>query len=150
MPWFIAGPAIGLLVVLLYALVNRRLGVSGAYRQVRFLVLGQPITETWRVWFFGGLIAGSLLAAILRGGPVFTLGYGNLAAVLPLALLAPTLLTAGVLIGFGSRWAEGCTSGHGLTGVASRSRGSLVSAMTFWLTALAVTLSLHALTGGVL
>jgi len=80
--------------------------VSGAYRQVRFLVLGQAITETWRVCFFGGLIAGSLLAAILRGGPNFTLGYGNLAAVLPLALLVPTLFAGGILIGFGSRWAE--------------------------------------------
>jgi uncharacterized membrane protein YedE/YeeE len=62
--------------------------------------------------------------------------------------LVVTLFVGGVLIGFGARWAGACTSGHGLTGCATRSRGSLVAVVTFMVTAVAVTFLLHLLTGG--
>ena len=69
---------------------------------------------------------------------------------LSLPALIATLFAGGVLIGFGARWAGACTSGHGLTGCATLSRGSLIAVMTFMVTAVAVTLLLHVLTGGAL
>jgi uncharacterized membrane protein YedE/YeeE len=64
--------------------------------------------------------------------------------------LVATLFAGGLLIGFGARWAGACTSGHGLTGCATRSRGSVVAVATFVATAVLITLLLHLLTGGAL
>lgn len=149
-PWYVVGPVLGLLVVLLYALTNKRLGVSGSYTQVRQLVLGRPVAEPWRVWFFAGIVAGSALVAVLRGGPVVSFEYGRLGEITPLAALVPVLLAGGALIGYGARWAEGCTSGHGISGFASRSPASWAASVTFWLTALGVTFALNFLSGGAL
>ena len=149
-PWFIAGPLIGLLVVALYAVANQRLGVTGSYLQVATFLRDRTRAEMWRVWFFVGLFAGALLATVLRGGPSFGLGYGALGLALPLVVLVPVLFLAGVLMGYGARWAGGCTSGHGLSGTASLSPASLVAAATFFATAVLVTFLLHILTGGIL
>jgi uncharacterized protein len=54
----------------------------------------------------------------------------------------------GVALGYGSRWAGGCTSGHGMSGCAAGSPDSLVMTATFFSVAVLVTLALHALTGG--
>lgn len=149
-PWYIAGPLIGLLIVALYALANQRLGVSGSYLQVVTFVRNRRLAETWRVWFFVGLAGGALAATLLQGGPSVGLGYGLLARVVPLVALVPLLFGAGVLMGYGARWAGGCTSGHGLSGTASLSPASLAAAGTFFATAVGLTLLLHMLTGGAL
>ena len=148
--WYVIGPLMGLLVVLVYALLNKRLGVSGSYTQIRMLLLGRSIAEPWRVWFFVGIAGGAALTAVLRGGSPVSLEYGALGRILPLGAIIPVLFGAGALIGFGTRWAEGCTSGHGLAGVPSRSPASFVAAMTFFATAVAVTFVVHIVTGGVL
>src|SRR5690349_2437932 len=62
LPWWAAGPAIGLCVVAMYGLVNAKLGVSGGWLQLMFLGTGSRVTEAWRIWFNGGLVAGALLA----------------------------------------------------------------------------------------
>lgn len=149
-PWYVVGPLMGLCVVVLYALANRRLGVSGAYLQVVALLGGRPVAQMWRVWFFVGLGAGALLAAMLRGGPTLTMGYGALGLLLPLALLIPLLFVAGLWIGYGSRWAGGCTSGHGIGGTSALAPESWVATATFCATAVVVTLLLHWVSGGVL
>jgi uncharacterized membrane protein YedE/YeeE len=140
----------GLCVVALYALVNQRLGVTSAYVGVLTAVRNRPAAEMWRVWFFVGLFGGALFASLLRGGPDWNLGYGALGALVPLALLIPILFISGVLVGFGGRWGGGCTAGHGLSGSASLSPGSIVATITFMATAILVTLGLHVLTGGLL
>jgi uncharacterized membrane protein YedE/YeeE len=150
LPWYVSGPLIGLLVVGLYAVANQRLGVSGTYLQVANFFRDRPSAEMWRVWFFVGMLCGSFVAGLLQGGPTLSLAYGALGAVLPLALLAPVLFLGGVLIGFGARWAGGCTSGHAIAGTSSRSPASWAAALTFFVTAVAVTLIIHALTGGAL
>jgi len=149
-PWFVAGPLIGLLVVGLYAVMNKPLGASGAYVNVATLVRHRSKAEMWRVWYFVGLLAGALLAALLRGGPVLNVGYGALGRTTTLPLLIPILFLGGSFMGFGARWAGGCTSGHGLCGTAVRSPGSVVATVTFMLTAIGVTALLHILTGGTL
>ncbi len=149
-PWFIAGPLIGLLIVALYALANQRLGVSSSYLQVVNVVGRRRGVEIWKVWYFGGLIAGAVLAALLRGGPVLGVEYGVLGRALPLVALIPLLFLGGMCMGYGARWAGGCTSGHGLSGTSSRSPASIVAVTAFMVTGIVITVILHIITGGIL
>lgn len=148
LPWFIGGPLIGLLVVALYAIANQQLGVSGSYIQVVTFLRDRSQAEMWRVWFFVGLLLGAILAAVLRGGFRLSLEYGVLGLAVPLVVLIPVLFLAGVLMGYGARWGGGCTSGHGISGTSSLSPASIAAAVTFFATAVAVTMLLHLLTGG--
>ena len=149
-PWFVAGPLLGLLVVGLYAVANKPIRSLPAYIQTLSLAREGRAAEPWRVWFFGGMFAGGALAGLLRGGPSYGLGYGDLAVELPLPVLALVLLAGGTLMGYGARWAGGCTTGHGLCGSSVLSPGSLVATATFFSAAIVVTLVLHAVTGGAL
>ena len=149
-PWFIVGPLLGLLVVGLYAVANKPLGASGAYVQTLTFFRLRPTAEIWRVWYFGGIIAGAALAALLRGGPSFGFGYGALGLAVPPAILIAMLFAGGVLMGYGARWAGGCTSGHGLCGASALSPASLAATVAFMASAIGVTALLHTLTGGVL
>ena len=146
--WFIAGPIIGLLVVTLYAVANKHLGVTTSYLQVMTFVRSPRMAEMWRVWFFGGLVAGALLAALLRGGPSPNLSYGVLGNLLPIAVIIPVLFVGGLFMGFGARWGGGCTSGHGIAGSAILSRGVMVGIATIMATAIGLTLIVHLVTGG--
>jgi uncharacterized membrane protein YedE/YeeE len=82
------------------------------------------------------------------GPPVVVHGYGRLSELLGPALLVPVLFLVGVALGYGSRWAGGCTSGHGMSGCAAGSPDSLAMTATFFSVAVLVTRVLHALTGG--
>ena len=151
LPWFIAGPMIGLCVVALYALTNQRMGVTGSYAAIGSALLGRATGHSsWRIWFFAGLALGAAVVGLVRGGPALGLGYGALGLALPIAVLAPVLFVGGVLIGFGARWAGGCTSGHGISGTSALSPASLVATGTFMATAVIVTLAVHLATGGAL
>ena len=127
----IGGALIGLAAVLLLALNGRIAGVSG--------ILGGLITSTsrgerfWCLAFIFGLIAGAGLYVLARGGLPLELQAGRL-----------TLLFAGLLVGVGTRLGSGCTSGHGVCGLARRSPRSLVATMIFMVTAaLTVFLTRH-------
>lgn len=147
LPWYIVGPLMGLVIVGLYASTNKHFGITGSYVQMVSLAKGLPV-EAWRLWLLGGTLAGATLVAILGESPQAGLRYGALGELLPLGALVGVLFSGGLLIGFGARWAGGCTSGHGLSGCATRSPGSLVAIMTFMVTAVGVTLLMHMLTGG--
>ena len=146
LPWWVAGPGIGLCVVALYALANVKLGVSGGWLQLVLLAQRRRVTEAWRLWFTGGVVAGAVLAALL--GTAHVSGYGRLSEVLPAPALAGVLLVVGLLIGYGARWAGGCTSGHGISGCSAGSPESLAATATFFGVAIAVTVAVHLLTGG--
>jgi uncharacterized membrane protein YedE/YeeE len=149
LPWWVAGPPIGLCVVAMYGLFNLKLGVSGGWLQLLFLARGEPVTERWRLWFNGGLVAGAVLAGVLGPG-VRVHGYGALSDVVAPDLLLPLLLVVGLAMGYGARWAGGCTSGHGISGCSAGSPDSLAATTTFFSVAVLVTLLLHAVTGGAL
>lgn len=99
-------------------------------------------SERFRPLFLLGMVIGPLAFVFLEGkltlslslGQSFDARYGGFGVAPMLVLLA-----SGVLIGFGTRWAGGCTSGHGISGFARGERGSLLSTAAFWSTALAVT-----------
>ena len=117
----IGGALIGLAAVLLLALNGRIAGISG--------ILGGLITSTgrgdrfWRCAFIFGLLAGAGLYALTSGLP------------LQLQARGPTLLVAGLLVGVGTRLGSGCTSGHGVCGLARRSPRSLLATMVFMVAA---------------
>jgi len=114
------GVLIGLAALLLYATLGRIAGVSG----IAFGVLPAAGAErAWRLLFLGGLVAGGWLA---------TLAYRALpeAAAIAAHPLAVALV-AGLLVGFGTRLGNGCTSGHGVCGLARLSPRSLVSVIVF-------------------
>ena len=97
LPWWVAGPGVGLCVVALYGLINARLGVSGAWLATIAPVEGwRP--EPWRRTFLLALAGGCVLAALL-GPPVVVHGYGRLSEVLPPVALIPVLLLVGVALG---------------------------------------------------
>jgi uncharacterized membrane protein YedE/YeeE len=150
LPWFVAGPLIGLLIVGLYAVQNKPLGATSGYTNVIALLSRRPRVEMWRVWYFVGILAGALLAAMLQGDFSFNLSYGALGRVVSMPVLIPLLFLGGILMGYGARWAGGCTSGHGLCGTSVRSPGSFVATITFMLTAIGVTFLVHFVTGGIL
>jgi uncharacterized protein len=148
LPWWVAGPGVGLCVVAMYGLANRRLGVSGGWLQALNVAAGRrDVSESWRLVFNGGLVLGAIAAAALGAGRSAP-GYGALGAALSGPVLVAVLLLAGLMIGYGARWAGGCTSGHGISGCSVGSPDSLAATTTFFGVAVAVTLVIHALSGG--
>jgi uncharacterized membrane protein YedE/YeeE len=140
LPWFVAGPALGLCVVACRLLLNGRLGVTGGYSELIGKLRARSLSWDWRGWFLIGVILGGTLFAVLAGGPDFH-GYGWLTHALrgsARVWVAPILLLCGVLIGYGAKLAGGCTSGNGLSGTAMLSRASLAATATFFGTAIAV------------
>jgi uncharacterized membrane protein YedE/YeeE len=138
LPWYVGGPLLGLVIVAMYAIWNEPLGVSSLYVHVARLARRRADTDRLRVWLFGGIVAGGLVGALLQGGLRVTTDYGALGVALPLVLLVPFLFVGGVLIGYGVRWAGGCTSGHGLAGSSVFSVASFAATATFMTTAIAV------------
>jgi len=97
---------------------GRIAGISGMLYGVLRPTRGDT---AWKAWFIGGLVAGGLLLRIVMPG-AFSFGVVRSPAV---------LASAGVMVGFGARLANGCTSGHAVCGVSRLSRRSLVATATF-------------------
>jgi len=110
----LGGALIGASALLLYARAGRIAGISGI---VGAAVWGPQ--RAWRWWFLLGLAAGGWLA--LPAAP----------AVRALSTPLPWVLLAGLLVGFGTRLGGGCTSGHGVCGLARWSQRSLAAVLVF-------------------
>jgi uncharacterized membrane protein YedE/YeeE len=124
LPWYLAGPVLGLCVVACRALFNGRLGVTGGYSEIVGRLRAGQASFDWRGWFLIGVLLGGAAFAVIAGGPDFH-GYGWLTANIhgsAQVVIVAIVLFAGVLIGFGAKLAKGCTSGNGLSGTA-RPRG---------------------------
>jgi uncharacterized protein len=155
-PWWVAGPALGLVVVLTAWLGGKGLGVSTAYGWVCARASGLPFFrhrqfhEAWRVWFVAGLPLGGLAAAALGGWFAPSLAYGSLDILTggSLAARAGLLLAGGLLVGAGARWAGGCPSGHSLVGIGQGSVASLVATVGFMVAGVLVFNVLVAVLGG--
>lgn len=144
LPWWAAGPMLGLVIVSLLGLANKRFGVLGG---VTDLVQGSSEgrgLRSWRALLLLGIVLGGLTYTLLAGAPDAGIAYSWLDLHLSLAGETVVLFSAGLLIGVGARTAGGCTSGHGLTGMALTSPASIVSMMTIMATAVTTTLILDA------
>ncbi len=155
-PWWVAGPVLGLVVILTAWLGGKGLGVSTAYGSVcatasRLSFFRQrQFHEWWRVWFVAGLPLGGLAAAALGGWFAPGLHYGSLDALTggSLAAKAGLLSVGGILVGAGARWAGGCPSGHSMVGIAQGSIASLVATVGFMVGGVVVFNLLVAALGG--
>jgi uncharacterized protein len=140
-PWYVAGPVLGLLVVGMAAAFNDRLGVIGAYSELVGRARGRAARVGWKPFFLLGIVAGGALFGLLAGAWRVGEGYGWLSRAAgddDAFVVAPVLLAAGALIGYGAKMAGGCTSGNGLSGCATGSPASFAATMTFMATAIAV------------
>lgn len=109
-----------------------------------------PLSWTPSVVFVACLIVGGLLSRLLPGGPEASgpwVSWLGGAAGSGLAALA-ALFFGGLLVGFGTQMAGGCTTGHGLTGAPRLQPGSLVTTAAFFGTGVVVAFGLQALFGG--
>lgn len=128
------GVLIGLSAVLLMAVLGRIAGISG----IASGLIGADVGERmWRLAFVLGLLAGPLLLWWLRGDS----GIGAPQVGLPWMALA------GLLVGVGTRLGGGCTSGHGVCGVARLSPRSLLATAVFMVFGIATVFALRHLLG---
>jgi uncharacterized membrane protein YedE/YeeE len=112
------GLLIGLSAALLLLVNGKIAGISGILGSLLTPVAGDV---AWRVAFLGGLVAAGLaMVALVPEWFAVTVPRGPTAIV-----------TAGLLVGFGTRLGSGCTSGHGVCGVARLSRRSILATMSF-------------------
>ena len=130
----IGGALIGTAAALFVLLYGRITGISG--------ILGGLLAPTrsdvaWRIAFLAGLLAAPLAYAAVSGG----LPQVDVSASVPLLILG------GLLVGFGTRLGAGCTSGHGVCGIARRSPRSLVATAVFMTSAIATVFVTRYVTG---
>ena len=136
-PWYVAGPAIGFLIVLLLWMANKPLGALGSYIELDEWATRRRADVGWRTVFIAGVIVGGFLSAVGTGSRP-TLAYGSFDRLFgaTVGVKALILVSAGALMGVGGRLAGGCTSGHGVCGLSRLSMRSLVATITFMATGL--------------
>ena len=160
-PWYVAGPLIGLMVPALLLLGNKLFGISSSFKHIcaACIPAGIPFfkydwkSQVWNLFFAAGIILGAFIAAhFLRGAeavhinPATTAllqaqGVKNFDTLVPtdifnIGALATVrgwvfIVLGGFLVGFGTRYAGGCTSGHSIMGIASLQWPSLVATICF-------------------
>lgn len=162
-PWYVAGPMIGLTVPALLILGNKTFGVSSSLRHIcaACIPAGIPFftynwkKELWNLLFVLGIGIGGLLAIQLLSNPneiviaestvndLEGLGITSFSGLMPVDIFTwDNLFTAkgllffvigGFLVGFGTRYAGGCTSGHAIMGISSLQWQSVVATIFFML-----------------
>lgn len=144
--WFVLGPLIGLVVVGLLVTINQRIGVLGGYSNLVERATGRTSQLGWKAWFLFGVLGGGLLFRVLTGNSTVADGYGWLTRTFSDPVAAAALVVGGALIGFGAKYAGGCTSGNGLGGSSMGSAASFVATATFMGTAIVASFVLKAIT----
>lgn len=160
-PWYVAGPLIGLTVPLLLLLGNKAFGISSSLRHICAACMPSGIPyfqynwkkESWNLLFVTGALLGGFIAAIWLTShepiavhhdlqtELATYGITKIDVLQPTELFNfQNLLTAkgfimivvgGLLVGFGTRYAGGCTSGHSIFGLSTLQWPSLIATVCF-------------------
>ena len=149
MHWYVAGIGIAGITLALLLLASRRLSVSSGFEDICSLVIESPYFRraaimsgrSWRLPLLAGLVLGGFLSAVLSGGwePTWALGLFDRAIGLGPAGKLAWMFVGGLLIGFGTRLAGGCTAGHGIYGLANFEKPSIISTITFVLAGIVTT-----------
>jgi uncharacterized protein len=160
-PWYVGGPLIGLTVPLLLIFGNKRLGVSSSLRHICAICFPGNVQffrydwkrEMWNLFFVFGIVAGAFVAVTFLSNqqPVHVdvrlvdelkqYGINNYNKLAPPDIFNWSVLftvkgivmmvVGGFLIGFGTRYAGGCTSGHSIMGLSNLQWPSLVATICF-------------------
>lgn len=161
-PWYVAGTVIGLTVPALLLLGNKKLGISSTLRQICAACYPAGILffqydwkkDSWNLLFVLGILIGGFLGGFVFGNPspvdvsdttrelFLSWGIDNTNGLMPSSLYSfDRLITwkgfclmviGGFLVGFGTRYARGCTSGHGIMGLSSLRWTSLLATACFF------------------
>ncbi|MEO8591512.1 MAG: YeeE/YedE thiosulfate transporter family protein [Flavobacteriales bacterium] len=168
-PWYVAGALIGLTVPALLLMGNKTFGISSSLRHLCAACMPANIPffkydwkkEVWNLFFVGGIAMGALIAArflsdpnpILLAGPtqryLATKGITDTTQLLPAEIFSWEqlftlrglifLVLGGFMVGFGTRYAGGCTSGHAIMGLSSLQWPSLIATCCFMVGGIAMT-----------
>lgn len=168
-PWYIAGPLIGLTAPALLLLGNKAFGISSTLRDICAACIPARVplfqydwkTRSWNLFFVLGIVIGAFITQqfLSTDLPVAIseetvsdlrqLGITNFSGLAPVEIFAwDNLLTGtgltfivlgGFLVGFGTRYAGGCTSGHTMFGLSYFQLASLVASISFFAGGLAMT-----------
>lgn len=132
--WYIAGPLLGLSIPLILILVEKQLGVSSSLRVVGSYIFKHVdyfnydrSSDRWQLYFVAGILLSSIFLDVL----ILDLELTN-TSIYNLHNL-PLFLIGGILIGFGARYAGGCTAGHCLMGSSLFSKASLIVSVSFFI-----------------
>jgi uncharacterized membrane protein YedE/YeeE len=159
--WYVAGPLIGLTVPALLILGNKTLGISSSLRHICAACIPSKIPffsydwkkELWNLFFVAGILLGAVIVSAFFGNPnpvtinpellteLNSYGITERSSMLPEQLFNwQQLLTVrgfivivlgGFLVGFGTRYAGGCTSGHAIMGLSNLQLPSLIATLSF-------------------
>lgn len=160
-PWYVAGPFIGLTVLVLLILGNKSFGISSSLRHICAACIPSNINffkydwkkESWNLFFVLGIFFGGMIASNFLSNPseidvnsalkaeLAEYGITDYSSLVPRQLMNwRSLLTVrgfimmvvgGFLVGFGTRYAGGCTSGHSIMGLSNLQWPSLVATICF-------------------
>ncbi|MET0392963.1 MAG: YeeE/YedE thiosulfate transporter family protein [Chitinophagaceae bacterium] len=160
-PWYVAGPLIGLMVPVLLISGNKALGISSSLRHICAACMPAKIPffqydwrkEAWNLFFAAGILCGGIIVALLLADPhpvqlnpelvaeLASYGISDQRGLMPASIfnwhqllsLKGLIVTVagGFLVGFGTRYAGGCTSGHAIMGLSTLQWPSLVATISF-------------------
>ena len=160
-PWYVAGPLIGLTVPILLLIGNKTFGISSSLRHICAACLPANIPffkydwkkEIWNLFFVAGIVLGAFLVTWFFANPnpvdlntkltteLQTNGINNFQGLVPtelfnwnalLSIKGIVLMVAGgFMVGFGTRYAGGCTSGHAIMGLSNLQLSSLIATISF-------------------
>lgn len=160
-PWYVGGPLIGLTVPLLLIMGNKSFGVSSSLRHICAACIPARIPffqydwkkESWNLFFAGGILIGGIIAGmwLQTAEPVqihenlrselATYGVTDTSSLVPADLFNVQslftlrgfilMIVGGFLVGFGTRYAGGCTSGHAISGISALQVPSIIATCCF-------------------
>jgi len=144
LPWYVAGPLIGLIVPALLLLRHKQFGISSSFSFILSQILPkQPYfksakTSAWQFHFALGLIAAAAVSlTFISSEDLIIQDLQEKGVYLTSAIYSneniPLFLIGGILIGFGARYANGCTAGNCIMGVAQFSISSIIATISFFI-----------------
>ena len=137
--WYIAGPLIGLFVPLLYIVGAKAFGISSSFDHLCHIIAParkkgritfDAAKNSWKLYFVIGIAIGAVITQfLLSPAPKQFLppGYYHASGYF-------ILFVGGLFVGFGTRYANGCTSGHAITGLSLLNPASLYATLSFFIT----------------
>lgn len=160
-PWYVAGPLVGLTVPILLIIGNKSFGISSSLRHICAACIPANVPffqynwkkEMWNLFFVAGVLLGGVIATFLLANPnameispdtasdLAALGIQFNGSLMPAEIFSVESLFSlkglvffvfgGLLVGFGTRYAGGCTSGHAIMGLSTLQWPSLIATCCF-------------------